>query len=272
MSYQALNIIHSGAVTRLQLNRPESSNALTEAMHWELHRALDAFAADESQRVCVIGAVGDRSFCSGSDLKEHIASGGVGHAYPPSGYAGLTERFDLTKPVIAEVNGAAVGGGLELILACDLAIAVDTARFGLPEPLIGGVALGLGIQRLARHVGAKHASDLALTGRLIEAPEALTLGLVNAVVPREQLSETTQLFVERLLAAAPNAQRASKAILANSFEYPTLPGAGRRTAGLSAVVAWVEASEAAEGTRAFVERRRPIWDAAAPQLVDSPLD
>ena len=123
----------------------------------------------------------------GSDLKERAEVGS--DQMPPSGFAGLTERFDLDKPLIALVNGDAIGGGLEIILACDLAIAVDTARFGLPEPKVGLAASG-GLHRLARQLPLKWAMEIALKGQLFGAVEVKELGLINEIVPRQSLEDT----------------------------------------------------------------------------------
>jgi len=124
-------ISNEGPVTRITLNRPGSMNAITPDMHRALDKAFDAFAADDSQRVAVVTGAGDKAFCAGSDLKS-----GLGKDYPKGGYAGIGNRFDLNKPVIAMVNGIALGGGFELALACDLIIASSKASFGLPEPLV----------------------------------------------------------------------------------------------------------------------------------------
>jgi len=141
MDYQFIVVRRSSQVTTITLSRPEVMNAIHPPMHAELQQALDAFAADAEQRVCVLTGAGDRAFCAGSDLKFAATSeSGIGagkRAYPRCGYGGIAERFDLTKPVIAAVNGVALGGGFEIVLACDLVIAADTALFGLPEPLVG---------------------------------------------------------------------------------------------------------------------------------------
>lgn len=126
-------------VTTITLNRPEVMNAVNAAMHHELQRAFDDFSSDPAQHVCVVTGAGDRAFCAGSDLKA-AANDGASMAYPEGGYAGLIERFDCDKPFIAAVNGVALGGGFEIAMACDVVIATETARFGLPEPLVGAVA------------------------------------------------------------------------------------------------------------------------------------
>ena len=161
---QFIKIDRRDHVTTITLDRPEVMNAINQAMHQELQDAFDGYAADSEQHVCVVTGAGSRAFCAGSDLKEHAAMGSK-RAYPKSGYAGLIERWDLDKPVIAAVNGLALGGGFEVALACDVIIASDTASFGLPEPLVGAVALGSGLHRLVRQIGLKPAMGLILSSR-----------------------------------------------------------------------------------------------------------
>lgn len=166
---QHILVTQAGAITTVTLNRPAVMNAINAEMHYELQAAFDAFARDETQHVCVVTGAGDRAFCAGSDLKAAVRDGH--RDYPASGYAGLIERFDCPKPIIAAVNGLALGGGFEVALACDIIIASDTASFGLPEPLVGAVALGGGLHRLARQIGLKQAMGLILTSRRVSADE-----------------------------------------------------------------------------------------------------
>ena len=176
--------------------------------------ALDAFAADAEQRVCVLTGAGERAFCAGSDLK-YAAGSDAGlsagkRAYPRSGYGGIAERFDLTKPVIAAVNGVALGGGFEIVLACDLVIAAETALFGLPEPLVGAIALGGGLHRLPRQIGLKPALGIILTGRKVGAAEGKTLGFVNEVVPQTELPPRSIAGQPTFFAVLPSRSRRPK--------------------------------------------------------------
>jgi crotonobetainyl-CoA hydratase len=260
MNYQFLKVAAREHITTITLNRPEVMNALHKPMHAELQAAFDAFAADPGQRLCVVTGAGERAFCAGSDLKaaaqaSDLASGG----YPKSGYAGLIERFDLDKPVIAAVNGVALGGGFELALACDLILASDNARFGLPEPLVGAVALGGGLHRLARQIGLKQAMGMVLTAQAISAAEGLRLGFVNAVVPLAELAATTQRCCEQILKCAPLAIRASKQTLMRGLGEPSLEQALRAQHTYPAYIAWRDADDTREGPRAFAEKRAPHW-------------
>src|SRR5262245_14199006 len=162
------------------INRPEVMNALHPPANEELSRVWDDFAADPDVWVAILTGAGDRAFSAGNDLK-YTAQHGVPRM-PAGGFAGLVAR-ELWKPLIAAVNGFALGGGLEIALACDVIIAAEHARLGLPEPRVGLMAAAGGVHRLPRHIPLKVAMGLMLTGRHLSAPEALRLGLVNEVVP-----------------------------------------------------------------------------------------
>ena len=245
-------------VTTITLNRPEVMNAINLTMHQELQEALDAYAADAEQRVCVITGAGSKAFCAGSDLKEHAASGNK-RAYPRSGYAGLIERFDLDKPVIAAVNGLALGGGFEVALACDLVIASDTASFGLPEPLVGAVALGGGLHRLVRQIGLKPAMGLILSSRRVTAAEGLRMGFINEVVPPDELAGAVGQWCRDILRASPMSIRASKQAAMRGQDEANLADAMRNQSSYPAWVAWAASEDAREGPRAFAEKRPPVW-------------
>ena len=245
-------------VTTITLDRPEVMNAINAAMHQELQDAFDGYAADPDQHVCVVTGAGPRAFCAGSDLKEHAASGNK-RAYPRSGYAGLIERWDLDKPVIAAVNGLALGGGFEVALACDLIIASDTASFGLPEPLVGAVALGGGLHRLVRQIGLKPAMGLILSSRRVSADEGLRFGFVNEVTPAEQLADAVGRWCRDILRASPMSIRASKQAAMRGQDEASLADAMRHQRDYPAWLEWQESHDAREGPRAFAEKRPPIW-------------
>ncbi|MBV9842304.1 MAG: enoyl-CoA hydratase/isomerase family protein [Sphingomonadaceae bacterium] len=262
---QSASIIveRDGAVTTVTLNRPHVLNAMDTPMHHALQAAFDAFAADRSQRICVVTGAGERAFCAGSDLKYATEMAAAGRreemVYPANGYAGLTQRFDLDKPIIAAVNGIALGGGFEIALACDLIIASDTARFGLPEPLVGAMALGGGVHRLARQIGLKQATGMVLTGRSIDAREALRLGVVNEVVAASDLQDAVGRWVEAILRCSPAALAASKQSMMRGLDEPSLGAAMERQENYPAFVALRQSPDSKEGPRAFAEKRAPRW-------------
>lgn len=252
-----VEVTRAGAVTTVRLNRPDSLNALTPAMHDALEAAFDAFAADSDQSVCVITGTG-RGFCAGSDLKA-IADGGGHRGYPAHGYAGLIERFDCPKPFIAAVNGLALGGGFELALACDIIIASESASFGLPEPLVGAVALGGGVHRLVRQIGLKQAMGMILASRRVDAVEGARLGFVSEVVPDAGLEAAVARWCAAILKGAPLSIRASKEAAMRGLDEPSLAAAMRNQADYPAFAAWHASDDAQEGPRAFAEKRAPVW-------------
>jgi len=263
MDYQFLVVRRSSQVTTITLGRPEVMNAIHPPMHVELQQALDAFAADAEQRVCVLTGAGERAFCAGSDLKFAATSeSGVGagkHAHSRSGYGGIAERFDLTKPVIAAVNGVALGGGFEIVLACDLVIAVDTALFGLPEPLVGAIALGGGLHRLPRQIGLKPALGIILTGRKVGAAEGKALGFVNEVATRANFAATVDRWTADILRCSPIATEASKEVVHRGLAESSLADAMRNQGDYAGFRAWLESEDFREGPRAFAEKRSPNW-------------
>lgn len=246
-----------GLVTTITLNRPEVMNAINSAMHHELQAAFDQFAADEDQHVCVITGVGSKAFCAGSDLKAAAADGR--RDYPKNGYAGLIERFDCPKPIIASVNGLALGGGFEVALACDIILAADTASFGLPEPLVGAVALGGGLHRLARQIGLKQAMGMILTSKRVSATEGWALGFVNEVVPAHDLAAATERWCAEILRASPMSIRASKECVRLGLAEADVEAALKAQSGYPIFKAWRDSEDAKEGPRAFAEKRPPVW-------------
>lgn len=247
-----------GRVTTITLNRPEVMNAIHSPMHLELQAAFDAYAADDGQHLCVVTGAGDKAFCAGSDLKA-LAAGMGSAAFPPGGYAGLIERFDLNKPVIAAVNGLALGGGFEVVLACDIVIAAPTASFGLPEPLVGAIAVGGGLHRLPRQIGLKRAMGMILTSRRVSAEEGERLGFVNEVAPAGALDATVKRWCDQILQGSPMALRASKEAITRGLAEPDLQQAIQRQGEHPAYIAWREGPDAREGSRAFAEKRPPNW-------------
>jgi len=254
---QFITVVKAEHVTTVTLNRPEVMNAINAQMHHELQAAFDAFAADAEQFVCVITGAGDRAFCAGSDLKAAVADGY--RDYPASGYAGLIERFDCPKPYIAAVNGLALGGGFEVALACDVIIASEHAGFGLPEPLVGAVALGGGLHRLARQIGLKQAMGMILTSRRVTAEDGTRMGFVNDVVAADQLQSATARWCAEILRASPMSIRASKEAVYRGLDESGVAEAMHKQKSYPAFAAWAESDDAREGPMAFAEKRQPVW-------------
>jgi enoyl-CoA hydratase/carnithine racemase len=252
-----MNFIHlskSRRVTTITLNRPAVMNAINPEMQDELRTAIDEFAENDEQYICVLTGAGERAFCAGTDLK----SPGRGHDSKYC-YCGLIERFDLAKPVIAAVNGAALGGGFELALACDLIIASANATFGLPEPLVGALAAGGGLHRLPRQIGLKSAMGFILSSRAVSAEEGLRLGFVNEVAQPGDLKTATHQWCDDILRSAPLAIRASKETAMRGLDEPSLESALRNQASYPSYVRWDGSDEVREGAAAFTQKRPPVW-------------
>ncbi|HEX4244445.1 MAG TPA: enoyl-CoA hydratase-related protein [Acidimicrobiales bacterium] len=251
-----------GLVQLLTLNRPKAANSLDPALLAELGRAFDEIAHDDATRVVVITGAGDRIFCAGMDLKAFSEQSAPPADTPPpekSNDDGGGQGFDLfqnpcPKPIIAAVNGAAVGGGFELALACDLVVAADTARFGLPE-VKRGLLPGGGGTLLGTRLPLALALEIALTGEYVDAPRAAALGLVNRVVPADRLIETSLELAALVAANGPLAVQTTKALTRRAvLDDPKLgwakPDEIARVFG---------SDDAKEGAVAFLEKRAPNW-------------
>ncbi|MCA9509570.1 MAG: enoyl-CoA hydratase/isomerase family protein [Myxococcales bacterium] len=245
-----------GRLWTVTMSRPERMNALHPPANVELGEVFDAFAADDEAWVAILTGEGDRAFCAGNDLK-YTAEGTGELAVGPMGFGGLTGRYDLVKPVIAAVNGVAMGGGFEIALACDLIVASENARFALPEPRVGLAALAGGMQRLPRQIGLKHAMGMLLTGRHVSAQEGRELGFVNEVVPHEELLPSARRWADQILACAPLSVRASKQVAMRSLDHASLEEACN--ARYDAVATLLRSDDFREGPRAFAEKRDPVW-------------
>lgn len=251
-----------GGVAFVTLDRPEVLNAMDTATHRELAACWDDVEADGEVRVAVLTGAGDRAFSVGQDLKERARLNAAG-AVPTTfgsrdqpGWPRLTERFTLSKPVIARVDGYALGGGFELALACDIIVASERAVFGLPEVRLGLVPGAGGAFRLARQLPLKTAMGHLLTGRRMTAATAARFGLANEVVPPERLDGCVAEWTADLVRAAPLSVRAIKEAVLASVDMPLERAFATR-------YVWEErrmrSRDAVEGPKAFAEKRDPVW-------------
>src|SRR5215471_568334 len=247
-------VARDGHLTTVTLNRPEVLNALHGDAHDELNAVFDAFAADPEQWVGIVTGAGERAFSAGNDLK--VTAAGERKPLPAGGFGGLSHRFDLDKPLIAAVNGIAMGGGFEIALACDIIVAAENAVFALPEPRVGLIA-GSGVHRLPRMIPQKAALGMILTGRRVAAAEGKELGFVNEVVPQGEALEAAKHWAGLILECSPMAIRASKQVVYRSLDEPTLQKA--MTTVYPAVQANLDSQDYIEGPKAFAERRKPNW-------------
>src|SRR5471032_1041558 len=223
MDFKFSKVTREGPITIVTLSRPEVYNALHIDAHFELNRIFDDFSADPEQWVAIVTGAGDKAFCAGNDLKWQAAGGKRG--WDKGGFAGLTSRFDCDKPIVAAVNGVAMGGGFEIALACDLIIASENATFALPEPRVGLAALAGGLQRLPRQIGLKRAMGMILTGRRVSAAEGKKLGFVNEVVAPGELMAAANRWARLICELSPMSIRASKQAILKGLDEPSLEAA-----------------------------------------------
>ena len=249
-------------VAYITLNRPEALNALNPELRWSLSQHFDQVENDDDIWMAVVTGAGERAFSAGADLKhralERDASAKQKAEWDRMLQATtpLNQRWVFPKPVIARVNGFALGGGLELALACDIIVAAEHAELGLPEPRRGLIAGGVGVHRLPRQIGLKQAMGYLLTGRHMSAARAYELGLVNQVVPAAELDTAVDEWVRDIARCAPLAVRATKEAAMRGLDMPLADA-------FNTIYPWEvrrrESADAAEGPRAFAEKRAPQW-------------
>ena len=257
MQYDHILYERDGHVVTITLNRPEVLNAMRPQTCLELARAFAIFSEDGETRVAVLTGAGERAFCVGADLKYRAKAGGTeGPVRAVDELIAVMGRCN--KPVIAAVNGYAVGGGLELALRCDIILAAEEALLGLPEVRRGLVADSGGIYHLPRRIPYHQAMGLILTGELIPAREALRIGLVNAAAPRERLPALVREWVSKILECSPTALQAAKEMVRSflaSAKEPTLA----EIDSLPAVQRLRQSEDYIDGPKAFAEKRDPVW-------------
>ncbi len=254
-TYEFLNVEYKEKLTIVTINRPEVYNALHSPAHFEFDTVFNDFANDPDQWVAIITGAGDKAFSAGNDLKFQAAGGSRDR--PKNGFAGLTHRFDLDKPIVAAVNGFAMGGGFEIALACDLIIASENAIFALPEPKVGLAALAGGLHRLPRIIPQKQALGIILTGRQVTADEGKTLGFVNEVTKPEDLMITAKKWAGMILQCSPMSIRASKQAVYRGLDEQYLEKA--LNFPYPAVQSLYKSADFVEGPMAFAEKRPPKW-------------
>lgn len=256
MAYEHCQVATDGKILTITIDRPDHRNALHSDASHELHAVFDSFEADPQLRVAILTGSGDKAFCAGADLRSPGSKDKP--VVPETGFAGLIARFDRRKPIIAAVNGFAMGGGFEAALACDIIVAAEHASFGLTEPRVGLAALGGGIQRLIAEVGRKRADSLLLTGRKIPAAEAAAMGLVAEVVPASDLLAAARRWAEEMMLCSPASLAATKAV-ARSMEDLGMEESIKVMLDLPEVRSLLAGADAREGIQAFAEKRKPNW-------------
>jgi len=244
-------------VATVTLARPEALNAVDLATEAELQRIWLELEKNRDVRVIVLTGSGERAFCVGADLKNPSVSGvDYWAAARPGGFGGIALRETLNVPVIARVNGYALGGGFEMVLGCDIVVACDEASFGLPEARVGRMPLDGGMTLLQRQVPFRQAMAMLFTGQRVSATQALQMGLINEVVPRAELDNAVTRWVDDILACAPLSLQAIKQVVRCTS---TLSPAQAQALRLPALVTALQSADADEGVRAFQQKRKPQW-------------
>ncbi|BFM14437.1 hypothetical protein R50073_06200 [Maricurvus nonylphenolicus] len=254
-SYEFCQVERDGHILKVTINRPEARNALSPPANQELEGVFNAFEKDKTLWVAIITGAGSESFSAGNDMK-YLASGQE-MWIPKTGFAGLTSRTNRTKPVIAAVNGLALGGGLEIAMACDMIVASDQAKFGLPEVKVGLFAGAGGVQRLTRQIGLKKAMEMMITGEPVDADKALDLGLINYAVPADSVMDKAVELAEMVCLVSPVSVRSSMEVLnetsrcASADDAVTMPH--------TAFDNLLNSEDFFEGSLAFAQKRKPRW-------------
>jgi crotonobetainyl-CoA hydratase len=266
---KSVQIERHGHVLEITLDRPPV-NAIDHRTSCDLYEAFCQLQDDPELRVGILAATGEKIFCAGWDLKEFAAVGDQmidsgDYDLGPGGLGGLAEFWGLTKPVIAAVNGQAIGGGFEMLLAADLIVAAEHARFRLPEIALGFLPDGGGIQRLSKRIPYHLATELMLTGRPLTAQEARYHGLVCDVVAAADLLPRARALAAQVAEGAPLALQAMKEILARieplgiEASFALTRSAWRGDSGLPAYEKMLHSQDYLEGSRAFTEKRKPVY-------------
>lgn len=246
-------------VARVTIDRQHVRNAVDDKTRLRCNEIWDEIEADPSVHAVVVTGAGDRAFCAGADMSA-VGNERTGVDYwadlDPNGFAGLSLRRSLDVPVIARVNGYAMGGGMEIVLGADIVVASSTASFGLTEPRVGRLPLDGGIVSLVRRIPHTQAMSILLTGRRVSAEELHRMGLVNEVVEPSELDAAVDRWLDDIRACAPTSLRAVKQIV-NRTEHLTAQDA--RAVRLPALIEALQSPNATEGVEAFQQKRRPDW-------------
>jgi crotonobetainyl-CoA hydratase len=246
-------------VARVTIDRPEVMNAVDASAEAELEAIWSRLEGDADVRAVVLTGAGERAFCVGADMKSGGGSSGLDYwaSARRAGFGGISLRDTLDVPVIARVNGHALGGGFEMMLGCDIVVAVEEASFALPEPRVGRMPLDGGMVLLQRQIPYRLAMGMLLTGRRISAREAAEFGIVNEVVARAGLDAAVDRWVADVLACAPLSVRAIKQVVRRTAQ---LAAAEAQALRLPAVIAALRSHDSQEGVTAFREKRAPVWE------------
>jgi enoyl-CoA hydratase/carnithine racemase len=260
MANEYIQVEKKDHLTVVTINRDDVMNSLHPPACAELDEAFNDFSDDPDAWVAILTGAGERAFSAGNDLKWQAVHGEAGLRKGmdllKGGFGGITRRHDCFKPMIAAVNGLAFGGGFELALSCDIIIAAEHAAFALPEPKVGVIAGAGGVHRLPRQIPYHQAMGMILTGRKVSAREALQMGLLNEVVPAQELMPTAEKWAAEIMECSPVAIKAAKESVLLGLGSSLEEVVGKMFPGM---VALKESEDFIEGPRAFAEKRKPQW-------------
>lgn len=259
MSYQYVIYEKKGHIAYVTINRPEVMNALHYAANVELDEIFTDFKQDDEMWVAIITGAGERAFSAGNDLKATAEATAKGESFVganPVPFGGITMGYNCPKPLIAAVNGVAMGGGFEIALACDLIIAAEHARFALPEPRVGLIAGAGGVHRLPQQIPLKQAMGMLLTGRTINSQEAYRMGLVNEVVPGAELLAAAERWAGQILECSPLSVRLTKEAVYSGLTSSLAVAMQNDRPLLQRLLA---SEDFVEGPKAFAQKRKPNW-------------
>lgn len=255
MTYNNIILEMDGPVATITLNRPKSLNALNTEVLNELFQAAETVGANDAIRVLILTGSGEKAFAAGADITELAELSTLqGKAFVAGGHKTMSQFQSLPIPVIAAVNGFALGGGLELALSCDFIYASENAKFGLPEITLGLIPGFGGTQRLSRIIGKNMAKEMIFTGKIITAVEAMGLGIVNQVVPADQLMETVLKTARSMAAKGSVSLCMAKQSINRGLDVDLAAGCQME---IDAFAICLASTDAKEGTHAFLEKRKP---------------
>ena len=258
MAYQYIIYEKKDHIAYVTINRPYVLNSLHYSANVELSDAFNDFKNDDDAWVAIITGTGDRAFSAGNDLKATAEQTAKGEKMPdvPVAFGGITSNFECYKPIIAAVNGYAMGGGFEIALACDIIVAADHARFALPEPRVGLIAGAGGVHRLPQQIPLKLAMGMLLTGRQVTAEEAYRLGFVNEVVAGRELMATAERWAKEMLECSPSSLRLTKEATMTGLGLSVEEAMKQDKPILQRLL---NSEDFVEGPKAFAEKRKPQW-------------
>ena len=258
MAYENINYTIENGIATIAINRPKALNALNLATLTELKDVVEKIAVDKAVQVVIITGAGEKSFVAGADIVEMSTKNAVeGRVWGQVGQNIFTEIENLPQPVIAAVNGFALGGGCELACACDIRYASENAKFGQPEVGLGITPGFGGTQRLTRVVGRGHAKELIYTANIIDAQEALRIGLVNKVVPQAELMDAVMKLAKTITKKAPVAVQLAKAAINRGINCDVVTGISYEAEVFGLCFATADQKE---GMKAFIEKRKPTFE------------